>query len=117
MDPYVYPGTDILQNRRDIRDDGRLRTFEADASMRRLTELRESPLPGSFDANHLRQIHRYIFQDAYHWAGEFRTVNISRAGQFPYAFPNRIDGALNGAFAALRSERHLLSLDPQHGTY
>lgn len=111
MDPYVYPGTSILKNRRDIRDNERLQTFEADASARRLTELQERPLAGSFDVNHLRQIHRHIFQDVYAWAGQIRTVNLSRAGQFPYAFPNRIEQALNGAFNRLRGERHLASQD------
>src|SRR6185312_4622654 len=112
MDPYVYPGTDVLKNLRDIRDDKRLRVFEADASARRLVELQALPPSGAFDARHLREIHRHIFQDVYHWAGEVRTVNISRAGQFPYAFPNRIEAALNSTFTALRNEKSLASLNP-----
>ena len=111
MDPYVYPGTDVLINRRDIRDHQDLRTFEANASSRRVFELGERPRSGSFDAPHLRDIHRYIFQDVYPWAGEIRTVNISRSNQFPYAFPERIQGALATAFGQLRNERYLAGAD------
>lgn len=111
MDPYVYPGTDVLKNRRDIRDDRRLQVYEADATTRRLMELRERPLPLAFDAGHLRDIHRYVFQDVYAWAGQIRTVNISRSGQFPYAFPERIEGAMNAALGKLRGEGHLVPLD------
>lgn len=109
MDPYVYQGTDVLINRRGIRDHQRLRTFEADATARRLIELRERPVAGNFDATHLRNIHRAIFQDVYSWAGEIRTVNISRAIQFPYAFPQHIASALNSTFTQLGKERYLSS--------
>jgi cell filamentation protein len=35
---------------------------------------------GSFDLAHLRAIHRHLFQDVYDWAGELRTVEISKGG-------------------------------------
>jgi cell filamentation protein len=111
MDPYVYPENDVLRNRRGIRDSAQLQRFEAPASGRRLLELEARPLAGSLDTPHLRDLHRYIFQDVYRWAGEFRTVNIARSGQFPYAFPDRIESSLNRVFAELRNERILASLD------
>lgn len=77
-DPYVYPGTDVLRNRRDLRDSGQLQKFEARVTSRRLVEWRARPRPATFDAAHLRAIHRYLFQDVYAWAGEFRTVFISK---------------------------------------
>ena len=39
MDPYVYPGTNVLRNLRDIRDPARLSKFEVDMTTRRLGEL------------------------------------------------------------------------------
>jgi cell filamentation protein len=71
MDPYVYPSTSVLRNRREIRDPSGLAAFEADATVRRLKELQANPVPGSFDAEHLRAIHRHIFQDVYTWAGHY----------------------------------------------
>ncbi len=35
-------------------------------------------LPRSYDADHVRAIHRYLFQDVYEWAGEFRSVNMAK---------------------------------------
>ena len=33
---------------------------------------------GEFDPDHLKAIHRHLFQDVYAWAGEVRTVEIAR---------------------------------------
>lgn len=35
----------------------------------------------TFDATHLRELHRHMFQDVYEWAGELRTVGISKDGE------------------------------------
>jgi cell filamentation protein len=40
---------------------------------------------GRFDLAHLRAIHRHLFQDIYDWAGELRTVEISKgSSQFQF---------------------------------
>ena len=111
MDPYVYPGTNVLRNLRDIRDCNALAEFEAEATARRLKELQSKPLSGSFDANHLRAIHGYIFQDVYSWAGQYRTVNMSRGGQLPFAFAAHIDASISILLGDLRQERRLQGLD------
>ena len=49
------------------------RDYEADQLIARVTELRADPVRGNFDAAHLREIHRRIFQDFPEYApGEFR---------------------------------------------
>ena len=73
MDPYVYPGTNVLRNLRDIRDPAQLSETESIATGRRIIELTGEPEPGTFDPRHLQSIHHYIFQDIYQWAGELRT--------------------------------------------
>lgn len=110
MDPYVYPGTSILKNFRDIRDPERLSKFEMDMTTRRLSELARNPTQGKFDGRHLQAIHEYIFQDVYAWAGEFRTVNMSRSGQFPFAFSHHIPQSLATLTSELEKERHLANL-------
>lgn len=107
MDPYVYPGTNVLRNLRDIHDLDLLGRFEADATSRRLRQLEHQPLEGSFDTKHLQAIHRYIFQDLFEWAGEVRTVDIARPGQFFFAFPQLIVPCLDGLFNKLKNEQHL----------
>src|ERR1700733_6706345 len=110
MDPYVYPGTNVLKNLRDIRDPERLSKFEMDMTTRRLSELARIPMAGQFSAQHLQAMHGYVFQDVYGWAGEFRTVNISRSGQFPFAFAEHIVPTLNKLSDDLAAEHHLSRL-------
>ena len=111
MDPYVYPGTTVLRNLRGIRDPDEAATVEALATAKRLTELHEKPGKGRFDLEHLRAIHRALFQDVYDWAGEFRTVNIRRSGQFYFAYAEHIASTLTSTFDVLKRENHLAGLD------
>jgi cell filamentation protein len=103
MDPYVYPGTNVFRNLRNIRDADLLNQFEAEASSRRLRQLEHRPLKGSFDTRHLQAIHRHIFQDIYDWAGKFRTVNISKSSD-TFAFHEHIVSCLDQAFANLKQD-------------
>jgi cell filamentation protein len=110
MDPYVYPGTSVLRNLRGIRDPDLLDEFEADATSRRILQLERKPVSGGFDARHFQAIHRYIFQDVYPWAGEFRTVNIGKSGD-PFAFSEHIVSSLDKLFGALQRERYVSGAD------
>ena len=105
-DPYKYPGTDVLRNLPDIRDPLRLAAFEANATVARLAELDAVPLNSGFDVAHVKAIHRYIFQDVYAWAGEFRTVNISK-GRGWFAAPAFVESVLDTIFRKLQGENHL----------
>ncbi|MYE58582.1 MAG: cell division protein [Alphaproteobacteria bacterium] len=75
---YCYPPDfTVLRNRLDIRDARALDAAERSLVAQRLLE----PVPaGDFDLAHLRAIHRHLFQDIYAWAGEVRTVEISKGG-------------------------------------
>lgn len=110
-DPYTYPGTDVLRNILDIRDPQQLAAFEANATAARLIELDAAPLVGQFDVAHLKAIHRHIFQDVYPWAGEFRTVNISKGGHLfgAAAFAER---TLEELLRKLSGECHLKGSHP-----
>lgn len=78
LDPYVYPETNILRNVLGIQDRQRLEDAEADYVSLRLRELAENPLEGDYDVGHLTEMHKYIFQDIYEWAGKIRTINIEK---------------------------------------
>lgn len=108
-DPYVYPGTDVLRNRLDIRDSADLQRVEADLCNWRGLRLASEPLPGSFDLAHLQGIHRYLFSDLYDWAGELRTVPLAKTDLF--CMPEHIESYGTEIFSALADERHLVSLD------
>ena len=44
--------------------------------------MQNNPIQGKFDFQHLKEIHQYIFQDIYEWAGEIRTVEIGKGNLF-----------------------------------
>jgi cell filamentation protein len=111
-DPYTYPGTDVLRNILDIRDLQQLAAFEANATTARLIELDASPIEGRVDIAHLQAIHRHIFQDVYPWAGEFRTVNISKGGHL-FGVTAFVEPALKDVLRKLPAEHYLKGSDPR----
>jgi cell filamentation protein len=108
-DPYLYAGTTVLKNLRGLTDARDLAAFEARTTHRRLAELIEAPLSGTFDAAHLKAIHRYIFQDVFEWAGQFRTVDISKGGHL-FGRAAFLEAALQQTFEKLASETYLVGL-------
>lgn len=111
-DPYVYPGTTVLKNIPGIRNQERLDGFEADRVGQRSLELIECPVSGLFDLAHLTGIHRYLFQDVYEWAGEFRTVDIAKGNSY-FAHVTYIESTLRNLFERLSKEQHLRGLSQE----
>lgn len=79
---YCYPNSDVLINKLNIHDTDKLLEVERKLTMLRLMDLLEKPISGKFDLEHLRNIHKYIFQDIYPWAGKIRTVDIAKSNMF-----------------------------------
>lgn len=83
-DTYCYPGTTILKNKLDLTDPVLLGEFETEITSQRASE----PLPdGALDYTHYKALHRHLFQDVYEWAGQPRSVRISKGGN-PFCFPS-----------------------------
>jgi cell filamentation protein len=109
-DPYLHPGTNVLKNLRGLTNPELLDRFEARRTHRRIAELIDTPVAGRFDVAHLKAIHRYIFQDVYHWAGECRTVNISKGGHL-FGVAAFLEAALQQVLQKLAAENYLAGLD------
>lgn len=77
---YPHPNAGTLRNLPGILDPNELTQFEytAVAARQRLLAMNPELVAGDFDAEHVRALHRYLFQDVYEWAGEYRTQNISK---------------------------------------
>lgn len=78
-DPYLYPHTDILKNLADVKDNEKLSCMEAEHTSLRLAELVIQNSAGCFDFKALCDMHYYIFQDIYDWAGKIRVINIEKS--------------------------------------
>lgn len=74
------PGTAVLINKFDIRDEAKLNEVETVLVSARSAEWMELPKAGSFDFTHYKAVHHFLFSDLYDWAGQVRTVNISKKG-------------------------------------
>ena len=101
-DTYCYPHSSVLRNIPGIRDQAALSAVEADITMLKMMELDAHPVSGSFDTAHLMLIHRRIFEDIYEWAGEFRTVEISKG--IPFCYCANIRAQLDSLLGDLRDE-------------
>ena len=83
-----------------IRDPQALEQYEYRETRKRGEQLKADPslIEHTYDADHVRAIHRYLFQDVYEWAGDYRTQNMFKGGRFvPFASVNggEIDRYLN----------------------
>lgn len=106
-DPYVMPNG-VMRNKLGITDRERLLAAEADITLARLAQLVEHRLPGTYDLAHLQGFHRMIFGDIYDWAGELRTVEISKHTSFcPLA---NLRSYAEEVFGRLRSADYLRGL-------
>jgi len=77
---YTDPETGVLRNLANIVDSNDLLFFESAAVIKRAKELESQPIAVN-NAETLLDIHRYLFQDVYNWAGQKRTVEISKQGK------------------------------------
>ena len=75
-----YQDTTVLINKFDIRDEEKLNEVESVLASARYAEWLNTPQLSSFDFEHYKAIHKYLFSDLYDWAGQIRTVNISKKG-------------------------------------
>jgi cell filamentation protein len=105
-DPYIYPGSRVLINKFGITDAARLAYFERELVVQRAAEGIPS---GQFDLPHLQNIHRHLFQDVYEWAGQLRTVEISKAGH-PFQLRRFIETGMADVFRRLLNRGFLSGL-------
>lgn len=77
---YFWPGTKVLKNKWGITDEKSLLLVE-----RLHTSLQGEriaagliPIERTFDAEHLKAVHKALVGDLYSWGGEYRTVSMRR---------------------------------------
>jgi cell filamentation protein len=64
---------------------------------------------GNFDMAHLRAIHRHLFQDVYDWAGELRTLEISKDGE-QFQFRQYVETGMADVHRRLERDNYLKGL-------
>ncbi len=98
-----YDGTACLINKFDIHDNAKLAGIESAITFTKTAELDHSPIEGSFDFEHYKSVHRYLFEDIYDWAGTIRTVDVSKKGTV-FVLAKDIEKIANTGFIRLKAE-------------
>lgn len=94
---FVYGGFMTLENKLGISDQTELAREEERLGKMRARELFEEGILNELTAGSVKslfEIHRYLFQDIYPFAGKIRTVNISKGG-FRFALIIYLELSLN----------------------
>jgi len=73
-----YEGTTCLVNKLGIRNEDKLAEIEAQITFAKAVMLEENPINDNFGFDHFKKIHNFLFCDLYEWAGQVRTVDISK---------------------------------------
>ena len=109
---YCYPDSNVLKNKLNIRDNKLLKTAEEEITLIKQMELLKNPIKGNFSKAHLMNIHKFIFEDIYSFAGKIRREQISKADTMFYP-PNLIDRELNKVFAKIKEKNMLKEIDKE----
>lgn len=62
----------ITDNKLDIKNEKEFEIVARNYTTIRSDDLRINPIKGNFDYQHLKNIHKYVFQDVFYWAGKDR---------------------------------------------
>ncbi|MBR4050088.1 MAG: Fic family protein [Clostridia bacterium] len=103
---YCYPDSNVLINKLNITDAQALAIAEREITSVKLAYAKLNPVKGNFDLKHLQDIHRFLFEDIYPWAGELRQVNIAKGNQF-CLFQN-LEMYADSIFSKLKKENYLV---------
>ena len=109
---YCYKNSNVLINKLDIHEEKVLQKFEAKITAAKLLALRKKGIIGNFDVQHLIDIHIFLFEDIYPFAGKFRNENIAK-GVFRFAEFEYIEPELEKLLNELKSENYLEGLSKE----
>ncbi len=109
---YCYPDSNVLKNKLNIKDNTVLKTAEEEITLIKQMELLKNPIKGNFSKAHLMNIHKFIFEDIYSFAGKIRREQISKADTMFYP-PNLIDRELDKLFAKIKEKNMLRETDEE----
>ncbi|MFV0889030.1 Fic/DOC family protein [Metapseudomonas otitidis] len=111
QDPYCYPGTSVLRNRLGLTDGDAL--SEAERTLSSIAASNIEFIAPPYDVVALKRIHQQLFRDVYDWAGELRTVDISK-GNTHFCNVSRIEPEAEKIFHGLAQANWFEGFDRNH---
>lgn len=107
---YCYNGTNILVNKLNIKDSEILEKFEKVTVALKLLSLEKQGISGNFDIAHFTNIHKFLFDEIYPFAGLLRTENIAKSN-FKFAEVEYIEHELVKLLDELKGKNFLNNMD------
>lgn len=107
---YCYKNSNVLKNKYGIRDYKVLRDLEQDIVGAKQQYLLDNPIQGRFTLNHICQIHKFLFEDIYPFAGHFRLESIKK-GETVFENEKTISNKLKKLMSELKLDKYLLEFD------
>lgn len=77
-DESCYPGTTVLINKLGIKNQAHLDESETLIVGVKSLQYELSPFPDKLDFNHYKRLHGFLFDELYDFAGQLRTINMSK---------------------------------------
>ena len=100
---YFIEGTNTLKNKFNILDSKELEEKEKEITLKKLSYLNLFPIEGNFDDKHLKEIHKFLFDDIYFFAGEYRKCTMAKTTRNFYD-PEIIEDLLKKRLSQMNEE-------------
>lgn len=105
-----YPGTTVLINKLDIRNDKLLAEAEQTITAINYAQIETEMKFVDVDFEYYKNIHKRLFYDIYEWAGMVRSVNLSKKGT-AFCEYKEINELAEKRFDRLKRDNFLVDLD------
>lgn len=100
---YTYKGTDVLKNKLGIKDEKLLKEYETRIVAFKIATISTLTLPMDYTPERLKFIHKYLFEDIFYFAGEYRQENITKEN-FRFSEYEYIEDNINKIFSKINIE-------------
>ena len=109
MVDYFIEGGDVLENKLGITDSEQLREAEEDAFSDAAVDILDEDLSNTtLDFDFFKQLHGRLFEKVYSFAGQIRTVNITKQdSSIPFCYADFIEQEANRIFRNLETKNYL----------
>ena len=104
-----YPGASVLVNKLGIRDQKQLDENETLIVSVKTLQIELQPLTTEPDFAYYKGLHRALFEELYDWAGQVRTINMSKL-RTAFCPASEIEATASEMFARLKARRYFAAL-------
>lgn len=107
-----YFGTTVLINKLDIRNQSELDKAEKQITLLRAIQAEQNMILEKPNFQFFKDIHKFLFDDIYEWAGLVRTINISKKGTI-FCDASQIEEIGKLKFERLKKQNYLKELEKE----